>query len=305
MKKIKVSFVGGVRPHGTKEIWGGSAATFNAFEKAFENDKEFDVNFKTRLDFPDGVDLLSFLNEGDISHVDDTGIIQAMFNQGLNAPDVIGPIVRSPIKEYKDWKPLYTKDWFYKAKIIRLNYNEERKNHELVDLIRHGIDTKTIKPKEGKKRKYVLWAGMIQRYAKNYELMEEIMNITNLPEGYEFKVLNRYNVEDYWEVLDETVILINTSRYESFCCALFEARAKGVATIQPLKLNGVGVHEDAPIQVEYTAEAYKEKILELIKDEEYTKIGKECREYCEETASLKVMRDDVAKYYKQILKEKI
>jgi glycosyltransferase involved in cell wall biosynthesis len=133
--------------------------------------------------------------------------------------------------------------------------------------------------------------------------MEEIMKITKLLEGYEFKVMNKYNVEDYWKVLDETAIFINTSRYESFCCALFEARAKGVATIQPKLLNGVGVHEKAPIQVEYEAEVYRDKILELLKDEKYKKVGEECREYCVKNASLKIMRDDMTKIYKEVYNE--
>jgi len=300
---ITVKFVGGVIPKSTKEIWGGSKATFNSMIKSFENDKEINFIYKTRSDFKSVKECYNFLKDGDISHVDDTGIISTLFLNEYPAPDVIGPIVRSPIKNYKNWQCNYEKDWFYKAKIIRLNYSEERKNHELVNLIRHGVDTDFLKLST-KKKKYILWAGMIQRYAKNYELMEEIMKITKLPEGYEFKIMNKYNVEDYWKTLDETAILINTSRYESFCCALFEARAKGVATIQQLLLNGVGVHKYAPIQVEYEAEAYKDKILELLKDEKYKKVGEECREYCVKNASLKIMCDDMTKIYKEIFKNK-
>jgi len=303
MKKIGIRFVGGIKPKGIKEIWGGSKATFNSMIKSFINDKEIDFIYKTRTDFNSVKECNDFLNSGDISHVDDTGIIATLFLNGYSTPDIIGPIVRSHIKNYYGWHCSYDKEWFYKAKVIRLNYNEERRNHELVNLIRHGVDTNFLKPSD-KKKKYVLWAGMIQRYAKNYELMEEIMKITKLPKGYEFKVMNKYNVEDYWKVLDETAILINTSRYESFCCALFEARAKGVATIQQKLLNGVEIHKKAPVQVEYKVEAYRDKILELLKNKNYKKVGKECRKYCEENASLKIMRDDIVKIYKEVLNEK-
>ena len=308
-------FVGGCNPAGTNEVWGGSKATFHAFINSFKEDSEYELIYKTRDDFlVNGEflldDFVDFLNSGDISHVDDTGIIEVMFKHGLPAPDVIGPIVRSPIKNYKGWDCCYPKDWFYKAKVIRLNYNEERKNHELVKLIKHGIDTETLKPVNGKFRKYVLWAGMVPRGAKNYPLMEEIMKITKLPQPYEFKIMSMYNVEDYWKVLDETAIFINTSKYESSCCALFEARAKGVATIQPLLLNGVGAHEKAPVQVEYNAEAYRDMILALLSDSEgktdknYKYIGAICRNYCVTNASLKNMRDTIAVIYQEVLNEK-
>jgi len=295
---IKVKFVGGIKPNSTKEIWGGSKATFNSMIKSFENSKEIDFIYKTRIDFKTFKEFKEFLDDGDISHVDDTGIIAQMFIEGSNPPDVIGPIVRSPIKNYLGWECLYPPEWFYKAKVIRLNYNEERKNHELVSLIRHGIDTNYLVP-SNKKKKYVLWAGAKSRYAKNYLLMEQIMNM-KLPRGYKFKVMSGYNVEDYWKVLDETAILVNTSRYESFCCALFEARAKGVATIQSIGLNGDGVHENAPVQVEYNVEEYQKKILELLENKNYEKVGKECREYCVKHASLEVMGEDLTKIYKEV-----
>lgn len=307
MKKIKVKFVGGSKPKGINEIWGGSSATYNAIIKSFENDEEIEFISKCRLDFLKKnefnlSDFLEFISDCDILHIDDTSILENMFINGIKPPDIIGPVSRSPLKEYKDgWTSKYTKEWFYSSQIIRLNYSEERNNRDMVSLIRHGIDTEFLKPNHTKERKYVLWAGMIPRYAKNYDLMKEIMEITTLPEPFEFKVLSNYNVLDYWNILDETSILINTSRYESFCNALFEARSKGVATIQPINLNGIGVHQDAPIQVEYDVNSYKTSIMGLLENNKYKEVGNECREYCVNTASLKIMRDDIYEQYLKII----
>ena len=322
--KIKVKYAGGVNPAGTDEVWGGSKATFNAFIKSFENDPEVELTYKDRTYFFNNSKIFNVqlfkehIKDADIVHIDDTSIVEEVYKAGLDSPDVIGPIARSPIKKYtNEWVAPYTKEWFYKAEVIRLNYNEERqsyidsafnagtKSSDLVTLINHGIDTDFLKPSEViHKRQYVMWAGMIPRYAKNYELMEEIMKITKLPQGYEWKVMSNFKVQDYWDALDRTAILINTSRYETFCCALFEARSKGVATIQPNLLNGPDVHINAPIQVEYKAEAYRDMILELLNNNTYIKKGKESREYCTSTASLREMRDSFYSVYKKIMSRK-
>ena len=322
--KIKVKFAGGVNPAGTNEVWGGSKATFNAFIKSFENDPDVDLIYKDRTDFFNKdksfrlEEFKEYIQDADIVHVDDASLVQEIFKAGLSTPDVLGPIARSPIKVYKDWNSGYTKEWFYKAQVVRLNYNEERQSYinlhefdkgttpdDLITLIHHGIETDMLVPSDTvHKRQYVMWAGMIPRHAKNYQLMEEIMKITTLPEGFKWKIMSKYNVEDYWDALDRTAVFINTSRYESFCCALFEARAKGVATIHPNKLNGPGVHEDAPGQVEYIAEAYRDRILELLKDDLYIQRGKESRDYCVNTASLKIMRDSFYDVYKKIMDAK-
>lgn len=323
--KLKVKYAGGVNPAGTNEVWGGSKATFNAFIKSFENDPDVELTYKDRTYFFNNskvfnVELFKeYIKDADIVHIDDTSIVEAVYKAGMDAPDIIGPIARSPIKKYTNgWIAPYTKEWFYKAKVVRLNYSEERqpyvdeafgnnvKNTDLVTLIHHGIDTNELSPsKIVHKRQYVLWAGMIPRHAKNYELMEEVMKITKLPDGFNWKVMSNFKVQDYWDILDRTAILINTSRYETFCCALFEARAKGVATIQPILLNGPDVHTNAPGQTEYTAEGYRDKILEMLTNNNYIQSGKENREYCVNTASLKIMRDSFYSIYKKAYEEKL
>jgi glycosyltransferase involved in cell wall biosynthesis len=305
MKKIKVLFVGGVEPRGENEIWGGSKATYNAFKKSFINDKEVSVIFKTRSQFKQVSEISKLAKNVDLLHIDDSGIAEKMFIYNLPPPDIIGPITRSPVKVYKDnWKAKYSAEWFYKAEVIRLNYSEERKHRDLVTLINHGIDTNRLFPINNVNRNTIMWAGMIARDAKNYPLMDQIMKITKLPQGYTWKVMNKYNVIDYWNALDSACILVNTSKYESFCCAMFEARAKGVATIQRKLLNG-DAHTLAPVQVEYTADAYRDKIIDLLTNKKYIELGKECREYCVNTASLKSMRDSICKIYKKAYRKKI
>ena len=100
---IKVKFVGGIRPKRVNEIWGGSKATFNAMINSLKNSKEIDFIYKTRTDFKTFKEFKNFLDEGDISHVDDTGIITQMFVEGSNPPDIIGvhfliPLQLSSIK---------------------------------------------------------------------------------------------------------------------------------------------------------------------------------------------------------------
>ena len=109
-----------------------------------------------------------------------------------------------------------------------------------------------------------------------------------------------YKVSEYWDMLDKTAILINTSYYESFCCALFEAKAKGVATIHKEDLQGAGIHRLSEVQVDYKAEAYCDEIRYLINENLCEVYGVKNREYVEKYATLKKMRDSIAKIYKEI-----
>jgi glycosyltransferase involved in cell wall biosynthesis len=317
MSKIKVHFIVGRMAEDYNQIFGGTLATVNAYMKAFENDQEFEIVVKKRADFKNTDEISEFSKDCDIFHVDDTYTLGEMYKAGMKYPDVIGPISRSPVKAYNSgaWECPYPADWFYRAHIIRLNHSEEKEDTlreefkginfvKHITLIRHGIDTNLLCPGcKQIKKKYILWAGNHLRPAKNYELWEEIQEIIKdkLPKEYELITLSGYKVKDYWDILDKTAILVNTSKYESFCCALFEARAKGVCTIQPKLLNGPGVHEDARIQVEYNAKAYANKIVELTKNPSLIeKEGKLNRQYTLEHASLYSMREDIAKVYKEI-----
>ena len=298
---IHVKYIGGSHAAVTQK-WGGTSATNYALLKAMEGHPEFVFEAKFRKDFPGLLEIRRFLEGADVTHVDDTLIIAWMFNGGIPAPDVIGPITRSPLKDYQGWRAPYTADWFYRARVIRLNYAEENDNRHLVKLIRHGVDTDRLRPLEGAARKYILWAGGI-RPAKNYPLMQEIMQGFELPAGYEFRVLTDYPVQDYWELLDETALLVNTSRCESFCCAAFEAMAKGVPVIWRQGLQG-GVHEAAGVRVGYEAGEYRAAILEALSGESYRNLGRAAREYCETNASLAVMGEDLVAVYREALEKK-
>lgn len=301
MKIIK--YIGGAL-RGTEEKWGGTCATNYALLKAMEGHPEFKLIAKFRPEFTQADQIEAFLAGGDITHVDDTSLITMMFKAGMPPPDVIGPITRSPVKDYKGWRSEYPAEWFYQAKVIRLNYAEELNNREQVTLIRHGINTDFLHPvKDDTWRHYVLWAGDSKRYAKNYPMMQEIIKSTTLPPPYKFKVMSNYRVEDYWKLLDRAAILVNTSRYESFCCAAFEAMARGVPVIWQKGLQG-GVHEAAGIRVDYTVEAYREAILSALIGSQFLKWGMEAREYCVAHASLAVMREDLSRVYREVMEGK-
>jgi len=294
---IQIIYIGGAYK-GITEKWGGTCATNYALIKSLGSHPEFQLKARFRHQFASPDEIRDFLAGADVTHVDDTRIITAMHEGGLNPPDVIGPITRSPLKNYGGWQAPYPAEWFYQARVIRLNYNEERRDRHRVTLIRHGIDTDLLRPRQDRPRRWVLWAGDINREAKNFFLMEEIMRCLELPPGYEFKVLSDYRVQDYWRLLDETALLINTSKIESFCCAAFEAMAKGVPVIWRKKLQG-GVHEAAGIRVDYEAEAYRRAILDNLLLAPH--LGRSARKYCEANASLKVMGEDLAATYREVL----
>ncbi len=322
MEKIKVRFVGGHLA--TEEnMWGGSIATTTAIIKAFENDPEIDFKILTTEEATDTEKIKEFISDADIVHLDENVFICSLFEELKLPCDIIGPTMRSPVKQYwvnnektVSWICPYSADWFYKHKIIRLNYQEERDNilkkefkgidfKSKVRLIYHAVDTEKLKPNNSKERKYILWAGDRFRPAKNFDMFEQIMNITELPKGYKFKFLYNYNVKDYWDLLDETKILVNTSKYESFCNAMYEAQAKGVPTVYKKGMHGEDVHKDSRIQVEYTPEAYREVILNLLtNEEEYKKEAEYARRYAETYCSPKAMHDSIKPIYLEIMSEK-
>lgn len=314
VKKIKVGFIGCSKPTGINQVWGGAQATINAFLSSFKGDPDIEIVYRDRIHCQNAQYIKDFLSVCDVSHVDDTSTLELMYEAGLKVPDIVGPIDRSPVKNYAGWKSKYTKKWFYGAKaVMRLNYAEEFKEgkydlRDQVSLIRHGIDTERLVPKE-LDRKYVLWAGMIPRPAKNYKMMEDVMKYSEenggLPDGYEFKVLSKFNVSDYWKALNKTAIQINTSLYESFCSAIYEAQAKGVPTVYRKNLHGPGVNKDSRIQVDYTPKGYYDKIVELLKDDdERRREGLLARAYVVKNFSYKRMNQDYKDIYKRVFKEK-
>ncbi|MET3792630.1 glycosyltransferase [Aquamicrobium terrae] len=303
----KVLFIGpGVKA--TNQVWGGSIATSYNFLRSMELSKRYEVQHIDRRHIKGPRELYDTLRSTnyDVLHVDDAGSgLQICYSAGV-LPDVIGPISRAPngVKEYKIggelWESIYTPEWFYQAVVIRLNANEERAPYYKDKYLRisQGVDTEKLRPETNpRERRYVLWAGDANRPAKNYALIEEIISITVLPEPYEFKVMSGYQVEDYWNTLNDTVILINTSKYESFCAAIFEAKAKGVPTIYRQKLHN-DRFPDGRIQVPYTAEAYRDEILKLLGDPELLEQeGRMSRDYCVENASFEVMKNSYEAAY--------
>lgn len=298
----RIAYVGGHIPPKNNCVWGGTMATNNAYLKAFENDPEWKLDILTREKSITSADnIRRFCQGADIVHLDDTGVCEVMYSAGMKAPDVIGPITRSPIKNYKGWECPYPKEWFYKANVIRLNYQEERKAHHLVTLIVHGVDTERLIPSFDTSRTNILWAGQATRYAKNYQMWLDIQD-KSPPTGYCYKTMSAYAVRDYWNALASTAVVVCTSRSESFCCAAFEAMSKGVPVVWRDKLQGDGVWEDAGIRCEYTPDGFHEGIHRAITLD--SQGLKDTRKYVVDHCSLKHMRDSYAKVFQKVVNER-
>ena len=127
--KIKIHFVcGEIGEPKKNEVWGGTKATNYTIKRAFENSKKYELVIKTRNDFKDIVEVKKFLDEGNISWLDDNILLGKFYAAGFDRPQIIGPITRSPIKNYNNgaWDSVYTPKWFYNGIVLRLNENEEK-----------------------------------------------------------------------------------------------------------------------------------------------------------------------------------
>lgn len=323
MEKIILRYIGGaIGEPGSGQVFGGTMATNYAIKRAFEGSELFDLQMKTRADFNNIKEAKDFLDGGDISWLDDTSFLEKFYDMGYKRPDMLGPITRSPVKRYNggNWTALYTPEYFYNGAVIRLNESEEKSSTlkvgiegdftKHVSYIRHGIDLDMMKPKNNLKRKYILWAGQMHRPAKNYEMWVTIQEMINkefggLPKEYEFKTMSGYNVDDYWDVLEETAVLVNTSLYESFCCAVAEARAKGAAALVKENFNGEIMHLDQPGQTYYTALDYARTIMQLTKDiNEMRQLQNKSYEYVNANCGLDAMREDIEKVLLEIMENK-
>jgi glycosyltransferase involved in cell wall biosynthesis len=230
-----------------------------------------------------------------------------MYEAGMQPPDIIGPITRSPLKNYGGWKAPYTADWFYSARVIRLNYNEERKHKEKVTLIVHGVDTDVLQPYTRTNKTRILWAGQAGRPAKNHDLWLEIQQ-QPAPVGYEYHTLSKYAIQDYWRELSKAAVVVCTSLYESFCNAAFEALSCGVPVVWQKGLHGkrtrssVALWEDAGIRCEYTAEGFHDGIQQALAMNEQQRLG--MRQYVLDHCSLRHMRDSYVKVFSEVLNAK-
>jgi len=306
MKKYKILFIGGVLKN-FNEIWGGTVATTYAFIESFKQHPKYEVIMfpKANIKSLDDIKNIIKTTPHDILHVDDTRILELMYD-GKIQPDVIGPITRSPIKTYTDWNAKYTPEYFYKSKIIRLNRSEEYINGldytNKIYFINHGIDTERLIPSQELKN-IILWAGDKNRKAKGFPLWQEILKI-KLPEGYEFQTLSQYTVEEYWKLLDRVKILVNTSLNETFCCAMFEAKSKGIPAIYRKNLHN-GRHLDGRIQVDYDVKSYEEEILKLLNDPKYYEEESILsRQYTVDNFSFKRMAETYVQIYDMVINEK-
>lgn len=321
--KIVVRYVGGaIGEPGKGQIFGGTAATNYAIKKAFENSDKFELQMKMRSDFENIHEVKKYLDGGNVSWCDETGLLGSLYEAGYDRPDIIGPISRSPVKRYNngEWRAQYTPEWFYSGPVMRLNEAEEREKILLdefkgqdfvknITFIRHGIDLELMKAKK-MDRIYILWAGSASRPAKNYQMWLDIQQQVNLlgglPLPYKFKTMSGYSVDDYWDTLNETALVVNTSIYESFCCAVAEARSKGAGALVRENFNGKIVHLKQPGQTKYESEEYAKKIIELCNNEKkIKKLQKDSLNYVKKNCGLDSMHDDIGEVITNIFKKKI
>jgi len=187
----------------------------------------------------------------DVVHCDNPDILTALLKRSF-VPDVIGARPWAPCKFYRNLDgyykyPGYEEDpdrLYDDAVWVRNNFQEERFKPPLLKKIRvvqPCVEADEIFPPADQPfsaRRYVLWAGGKQRIEKNWPLMERIMQSYSLPAPFEWLVLEDYTIEEYLEVLDQTALMVYTSKYESFGFQLFESWAKAVPTIYPAGLWG-------------------------------------------------------------------
>jgi len=303
---IKVFLIATGYSDNFNHVFGGSPMEYLSLKTAFDREKDyiFEVMPQSKFDFEV---VKRKREEGYIIHCESWTCLCKLYKENF-IPDVLGPTIQSPFKNEQRLQSLkdinFPIDNYFLSTVIRNNSAEERSYPEMAKKIKYihlGVDTDKLKPSNNEK-KLILWAGDSSRSCKNFELMKEIMKITKLPKPYEFKILSQYNVLDYWNILNQTKIVINTSKWESFCFAMFEAESKGVPVIYKKGLHG-NVHKDNHIQVENTPEAYRDKILELLNNEElYKKESKYARDYTIKNSSYEMMVKTFGDIYKGIKK---
>lgn len=302
MSRRLVLYIGGGHDPAKTKHWGGTTATNSAIVKAMAASRVWRLKSRFRADLGPASrrKLIEEAKAADLVHCNDTDILGELFDAGV-VPDVIGPITRSPVKDYKGWECPYADrvEDYYSAEVIRLNLAEERGEYvERVTLIRHGVDTDRLRPALNRDRRIVLWAGERSRSAKNFGMWEQIREKLELPDGFRVETMTGYDVQDYWDKLDDTLIVVNTSRYESFCAAIAEAKAKGVVVIHRERLFGPGVMEDSEIQVPYDVDAYVEMVHHLVSEPLLAEVfGMRARNYILARATLAHMREDIEAVY--------
>lgn len=200
----------------------------------------------------DAVEAVKLERAHDIVHTDNPDILNDQLSRGF-IPDIIGARNWAPSKFYRDFDGGFYKypgyednpDQLYDDAIwIRNNFQEEEFHPSLLKKIRviqPAIEIEEIQPSESipyANKKYVLWAGNKDRWEKNWHIMEELMASISLPEGLEWYVLENYAEEQYLDILNETALLVYTSKFESFGFQLFEAWAKATPVVYPSSLWG-------------------------------------------------------------------
>lgn len=311
---INVLFIVGKYYEGFEKEFGGTTREYHAISNAFKTDETIELDTHINENIEKTIDLM---DDYDVVHVDDNKTIEELLSRGI-IPDVIGPTARSPAKNEQakaNWESRgLSVDDYYKAIVVRSNNSEERIGEywDNIKYINLGVDTDEIPMNDESTKKWILWAGDVTRVAKNFQMFMDIMKVTDIPKGYEWKVLSSYKLSDYLDILRHTALVVNTSLNETFCFAMFEANSMGVPTIYKKNLHNpkghkqkLKFHKEKNIQVDYRPEAYRDIILELLKNKRKMKLAqKDARKYAEDVGSYENIRESFGKIYIEACEKK-
>lgn len=304
-------------PRGLKGRLSGPTRLANAIGAAL-NAVQTEVTF-VDVDEYRSDEAMSLERSNDVIHCSNPTILTALLERG-SVPDVIGVHAYAPSKRYRELGgyyqyPGYENDpdrLYDDATWIRSNFQEERFRPRLLKKIRVvqpcvEVDEILPRTKPFSARRYILWAGGKGRVEKNWSMMEQIMRQIELPDYLEWKVLTDYAIEDYFEVLDQTALMVFTSKYESFGFQLFEAWAKAVPTIYQRSLWGripFGGCGGLPVSGEdYSVRGFCEKLEAFLRldVEEQERLGLASRQAVVNDFAPRRMGRELKTIYTQIL----
>lgn len=261
----------------------------------------------------DSRSAFQFESSVDIIHCDSTKILKDMLKRNRK-PDVVGPLAWGILKkihgkkfiEYNGYED--NKEQIYDDIVwIRNNFQEETPCvRNKIRIIKSSVECDLFQPNYNSwiDRNLVLWAGDKNRPVKNYDLFEKLQQIS-LPASFRWHVIFNYNLQDYLDILDKSILVINTSYHESFCFQLFEAWSKGVPSIQRKNLWGQDFFVPVvDLSVDYSAEKYAQKISEYltnINEESWMQQSQKLRHMIETEFSPCGFANKIIEVYKEII----
>jgi len=277
--------------------WNEYKSVIGNFIETLCNKKKYEFNVKFPSDFEDIDEIKEYLSKADISWVDEESTLQKLFNSGDERPDVIGPLVKSPVKMYGSpfWESIYSSEWFYSGTVLRFNNLDEDKLklkpeidkltnwEEKITIIPSIVNTSKYKY-FGKQKKYILWAENASDKSKRFDIFKEIKLEIRRDGGVnndvEFRQMSNFNLDNLIEAFKETRVYVCTHSEEKSNYNVNLARAMGVPVVMRSFFNGSKTDNTQPIIIEPSISSFVKKIKEISNNnEQFIKESKIAREY--------------------------